>query len=556
MTQPQLSAIQLKIAQAKLKAQAIREGKPINYYLTEQPSDNSTPAPQVSQALSLLNLEQQNAVDIAMKGLSFVLQGPAGTGKTFTVKSILTELIKNHHLPIMTDSTANLTKAKDYGFIACAFTRRATQVVRSQLPDGLKACTIHKLLEYTMEFIEVIQDGKVVKKPRFYPARNKDNPLPSCLKLIVIDESSMVSTTLFKELEDACPHRPQIIFIGDLNQLKPVFDDSILGYKLTELPVVELKKVYRQKDGEILNFATDIREGKPLTNFTTPEYKNERLNIMQFRTPDAENVRVRQFGGILSKLIDSDQLNPLAGDLILMPQNVGVGTIEVNKQIADYYDQKTGRLLYHIISGFNNLYLAVGDKILIDRNDAIITKITTNPMYSGKYPSLPSAKLNRWGGMRTGAYMSDTEDVIEDISEDDDLESLMSVMVNASLDIDERSTSASHVIHYSFINDESDTVHQIKNTGDVNKIELSYAITVHKSQGSQANHVVILLSSQHRMGLHRELLYTAVTRAQSKCTIYADSGNISKCIMSPRIKGNTLEAKIEYFKTKMLERQS
>lgn len=83
---------------------------------------------------------------------------------------------------------------------------------------------------------------------RFEPQRNKINPLPRELTTIIIEESSMVGTELFQLLLDAIPegHQVQLIFLGDINQLSPVFGDAILGYKLIELPAIVLTQVYRQ----------------------------------------------------------------------------------------------------------------------------------------------------------------------------------------------------------------------------------------------------------------------------------------------------------------------
>lgn len=519
-----------------------------------------------------LNPQQQKAVELGLSGQSFVLIGSAGTGKTFTVKYILEEMIRHHKLPLMTEETKNLVKG-DYGFIATSSTRRATNVVRKGLPPGLKAATGHSLLEYQPEFYTEVstETGELVNKMRFIATRNKNNPLPSCLKFIGFDESSMLSVDFHKEIEDAIPHKPQLMYIGDLAQLKPVFGDAILGYKLNELPVVELTQVYRQKDGEILDFITDVREGKLVTDFKLPRYNNERLTIQQFRTPERKEVRLAQFGSYLQKSIDDELISPLSGDLILCPFNVGVGTTELNKFVADYYDQKLHRQIVPIIAGMNTIYLAIGDKILIERNDAVVTDIQINPAYLGRIPPAPSHKLNRWGGVRATKYGALDLQAIEEeaIDNEDDLELMLSrqgAMLNLehslhelSADAEKIKLAASHIVSYSFLDPTEQQIEAYltsKNTnietatsaGDVNKIELAYCISIHKSQGSQAPHVMVLLSNQHNTMLHRELLYTGASRAQTKLTIVCDQGNINKCIANARIKGETIAEKAEFFK--------
>lgn len=578
--------IQLLIRNSKLKAQAIKEGKDPFFYINLENNKMEPEAPKevsiilpanlekdlnslpLSNSISL-NEQQERAIELALSGKSFVLAGYAGTGKTFTVRYILEELIKSHKLNQMAVETKTLQKG-DYGFIACAYTRRATSVVRQGLPHGLKASTCHALLEYEPEFYEDFdKDGNLVKKMRFIERRNQYNPIPSSVSLIVLDESSMISVDLHDKIMKALPHQPQIIYIGDLAQLKPVFGDAILGYKLNELPVVELTQVYRQKDGEILDFATDIREGKNLTNFTLPQYKNERLKINQFKTQEKDNIRLVQLGSILQKHIAEEDIDPLAGDLILCPFNVGIGTTELNKYVADYYDQANDRKIIPIRSGIKTQYFAIGDKILVDRNDALITDIRPNPKYSGVLPAAPSHTINRWGGMRTGKYMINNIATPDDSS--DDFESMLMANSDAlSLEqIDESAIKqeASHIIYYQFISPDIQQMEKYRESvdksmtesmssaGDINKMELAYCISVHKSQGSQARHVMLLIMRQHAVMLNRELLYTAVTRAAKRLTIYADSGCISKCIMNPSIKGNSLAEKAEFFKGRIKEKQ-
>jgi exodeoxyribonuclease V alpha subunit len=72
----------------------------------------------------------------------------------------------------------------------------------------------------------------------------------------------MVDVPLFDKLMDACPHKPQLIFLGDIQQLPPVFGSSILGFKMLELPIIELTEVYRQaRNSPIIDLAWKLLEG-------------------------------------------------------------------------------------------------------------------------------------------------------------------------------------------------------------------------------------------------------------------------------------------------------
>jgi hypothetical protein len=154
-------------------------------------------------------------------------------------------------------------------FSISAFTRRATNNIRRNVSEDFQpnCITIHKLLEYEPQFYTEYdaEKDKEVNKMSFEPARNESNPLPESLVCIAMEESSMIGTELFKEIENANPHNPQYIFLGDIQQLPPVFGQAVLGFKMLELPVVELTEVYRQAfDSPILRLAHRILSGKPI----------------------------------------------------------------------------------------------------------------------------------------------------------------------------------------------------------------------------------------------------------------------------------------------------
>ena len=80
-----------------------------------------------------------------------------------------------------------------------------------------------------------------------------------------MEESSMIDLPLWNFLFEAMQRGTQCIFIGDINQLPPVFGPSILNYALTQLPIIELKTVYRQAlESSVLRNAHNILEGKSL----------------------------------------------------------------------------------------------------------------------------------------------------------------------------------------------------------------------------------------------------------------------------------------------------
>ena len=98
---------------------------------------------------------------------------------------------------------------------------------------------------------------------------------------------------------------------------------------------------------------------------------------------------------------------------------------------------------------------------------------------------------------------------------------------------------------------DSDQYITIETAAGVNNIIHAYALTVHKSQGSEWRKVYLCLHQSHATMLQRELLYTAVTRAKEELYVICEPDSFVKGIDRQRIKGNTLAEKAEFFKGKL-----
>lgn len=507
-----------------------------------------------------LNDEQWQAVDHALRGESFCLIGPAGTGKTTTMKAVLTALINAGKIPVISNHGHKHLPENAPGISISAFTRRATNNIRRNVSEDLQSncITIHKLLEYEPQFYEEYdaEKGKTVNKMIFAPARNQLYPLPSNLKAIAFEESSMISVQLHSEVVAATPNQDvQYIYLGDIQQLPPVFGQAILGFKMLELPVVELKTVYRQAfDSPIIKLAHRILSGKeiPLSEFkewgipgklTLFPWKKKigadvaLLTIAKFFVGDTKSD-----GTFIQGQLQKGLYNPET-DAILLPFNKSCGTDELNKHIANRIAKSEGRIVWEIIHGFKKSYLAVGDKVLYDREDGIVRNIYRNPSYSGVPARSESVSLDYWGNKPKNAANVDAGDM------DDDDFLLAQVAVAKVGEDDERVRASSHTIEVELL-DSGRTV-RIDQAGQVNNLILGYAITVHKSQGSEWDKVYLCLHNSHATMLQRELLYTAVTRAKKELFVICEEDTFEKGIKGQRIKGNTLAEKAEYFKGKI-----
>jgi hypothetical protein len=548
------------------------EYRPVDKTASEIVEESTRMDPTADSSEFSWNDEQKDAINRARKGESFNLIGAAGTGKTTTEKEVCRVLVAEDIVPVLDMSTKYLQRGSP-GILVTSFTRRAVRNSRRVLPDDIKphCVTLHKVLEFEPIFYEVWDEvkGEMRKTMRFEPQRNMNNPLPSTLKCIIIDESSMVSTELFKQLLDALPDPAavQFIFVGDLHQLPPVYGTAILGFKLLELPTVELKKIYRQaQKSPIIMLAHKIKNGEdvPLKEKRVEETDQGKVVLHPWKKALSDFDAMHTCSKFLENMVKSGDFNE-EEDIILCPQektkNLAFGTNEFNRVVAqalgegrkgvDDKGRETERaFVYEIIAGYEKHYLAVGDRLLVGREDAIITKITRNAKYWGKRPRPASIELDRWGNYK--------KKVVEEEGDDFDVDKyLESFDLTPDTKDEDRKQEASHLIDVKLLDSEKEET--LTSAGDINASQFAYCLTVHKSQGSEWNRVFFLTHQSHVVMWNRELLYTAITRARKEFYAIVEPdrasklGTLSKAARSPRIKGDTLAEKAEYFKGKKEE---
>jgi ATP-dependent exoDNAse (exonuclease V) alpha subunit len=515
------------------------------------------------------NAEQQQAIDNTLFKKSFCLIGAAGTGKTTTLKGAVTAAMEAHRIPPLDASTKHLSAGAP-GVALLSYTRRAVRNIAKQMPEFLKphCLTFHKVLEFEPEYYEEENDeGRIVNKMRFAPQRHRDNPLPRTLSLVIVDEASMTSTDLFALFLAALPDPSsvQFIFLGDLNQLPPVYGQPVLGLKLLELPVVELTRVYRQAlESPIISLALGVKDN----NFATfnkdaetlwgaPRHWNakevtERISLnapgrgkvtlVPWKKDFEAEVALKAVAGKIPQWVEEGFYDP-EEDLMLCPWNLSFGTIELNKHIADTLAKRRNAKVWEIIAGFNKHYLAVGDRLMVEKQDALILDIYKNPKYLGVHPQMPSESLNRWGVNESGEKQVD-------IDTDVDIDELLAA--HDATQIEDRTAQCSHIIKIRMI--DTDEIVLLDKAAQLNNSSLGYAITVHKAQGSECRKVFFLTAGCHSAMLFRELVYTAITRAAEELVILMQPTMLARAAKRPRIKGDTLAAKLDFFRSRNQER--
>ncbi len=527
---------------------------------------------QFSQNIEL-NDEQKmavrNALDFSIP--ESVIFGSAGTGKTTLLRQMVTDLAPL--LPQFGHEHKHLSSAAP-AIAVVSYTRRAVKNLRRALTGiGMKSicCTIHKLLEYAPEqYSELNSEGEMVQKMRFSPSRCRSYPLTG-LKFLIVDEAGMDAVELDAEVREALPADCRIVYLGDIYQLPPVYGSAILGFKLADaargtIPYVHLQHVYRQAlDSPILRFALKVKDGvcpefnamycKAARTWESPK-KDSVLKVMPIsEVSDDPEFLSSKFGAMFAKSYTEGRFNP-DEDVILIPHGKPhtFGSHALNLHIAQAITDKNSLDVYEVFSGFNKLYLSIGDKIAIGPHEGRIKEIVRNGKYYGKFPRPPGKSLDRWGRLKLGQQAINAADVCLDGT--NNIGGKVSLdQIDAFLDagrLEDRKAQCSHVVTIQL--EDSTEEMSFSTAAELNLLTFTYALTCHKAQGAEWRRVYIILHHVHANMYSREWLYTAMTRAREECVILARPMALEKCVSRAMITGTTLAEKAEFFKGKQKEK--
>lgn len=527
-----------------------------------------TPAPATAVTPAGVSLNEKQSLFVQLAGdlddpRPVVLLGPAGTGKTTAISALFQRLFTDGAIPQVQWRHRHLPDSS-LGAVVVAFTRRATTNVRKRMPKDVQtnAITIHKLLEYApVDEMVPVRDkqGKETGKQRlakvFRPMRDALNQLPPGLKLVIVEEVSMLGLLLDRNLQAALPSDTKLVLVGDLAQLVPVMDSPALAKYLQDSHIVELTDVYRQAlDSPIISLATDVRRGKgrmvpEKVELLSPD-GSSKLTLHPWKKLLTVPQTLNALAIFFREKYAAGEYDPVE-DQILIPfyKADTIGSVELNKHLGTMISRANGREVFQIVAGFETRHYAVGDYCIFDKEDCEILEIKKNRAYAGKPAAPSSLTMDYWGHdpQRKAKLMENDAQAASD-----DVDHLL-YMAAPSFDPDNpdgsRVTAASHAVRVRML--ETGTEELLTSAADINKLELAYAMTVHKAQGSEWERVFVVMHKDHACMLSRELLYTAVTRAKKELYVLCEKDTIVKACLNQEIKGETLEEKIRGLKLKL-----
>jgi exodeoxyribonuclease V alpha subunit len=434
-----------------------------------------------------LDPKQMEAVSMCVDG-SFriaAVTGPAGSGKTTIIKTVVEKMQENGLIIRIAAPTGKAA-------------RRITDIT------GLKAVTIHKLLEYPLPGERDPETGKVLEPGS--PKRNYQCPLVG--DVVLVDEYAMVNNELDRNLIDALPRGCRLLVFGDISQLPPIEPHQIKTEGGTpfeqhlQRKSITLDTVHRQgADAGILHSANLIRKG-----------------IMPKKYDDFEFVFTEQPVKYLERYVDNAldagvDFSKLENQVICAEKKSWVGTGPLNRLLQDFFNgervAEEGLSLPREKWDTIEVQIAVGDKIVCTSNTYDMRN------YHERYEQFNEREVGIYSTFiptPDSAMMLNGETGV-----------IVAIDIDGSIEAD----FGDRVVHipsqYVEYNNYNDSFY---NKDPRKGIDLAYALTTHKCQGSEFSRVIYVINKSKPFMLNRKNFYTAVTRAKDHVMVICDQASL------------------------------
>ncbi len=355
-------------------------------------------------------------------------------------------------------------------FLAAPTGRAAKRMTEA---TGFEARTIHRLLE-----LNGALSGEDGRKVRF--ERNEQMPLEA--DVIIIDEMSMVDLQLFQALLKAVVPGTRLILVGDMDQLPSVGSGQVLRDLIEsgQFPMVVLRRIFRQAgESDIIVNAHKINRGEQIA------LDNKSRDFFLLERNDVNVIYKHMIQLIQDKIPGYVQATPMDIQVLTPMRKGSLGCETLNAILQRYLNPPDAGKREHAVG---EMIYREGDKVMQIRNN-----------YQLEWEIVGGFGIAIDRG--TGIFNGDMGRIIE----------INEAAETLVVEYDERRR-----VTYPF--------------GLLDELELSYAVTIHKSQGSEYPAVILPLLAGPRMLFNRNLLYTAITRARSCVTILGRSDTVRSMI--------------------------
>lgn len=431
------------------------------------------------------NKEQREAIELGAKNGVFLLDGKAGSGKSKITLTLVDVVGKGHKGITLSGKAANVL-AK----------------------NGLNASTIHRAL---IEIGLMSPEGGAYDRPINYDNITREDPVYT-EQIIILDEASMVDNGLFLQILRAIPNGHQIAIVGDSGQLPAIGRGAIFDYLLsaTEFAHVTLTQVHRQaQDSGTLEVANKVREGKQFLSYNADYEKDGVIikgNNKDFYTFAYQNKAkiLPMFTAMVERYINNpnknnDDLQIITGlkdrgDLSVTSLNKLVQPL-FNPPVAGMDEFQSGKYTYRkgdrvIQQGNNYKATVVSQQQFIELTNGFIStdeiETTTTEVFNGTFGKIVDC-VQGYGLL---IQFEDTDGLV----------------------------------YY----------HKGEKVDEIKQIDLGYAISCHRSQGSGFKDLFVVVTYNEYMLLSKQFLYTALTRTIDNCFLFCETKAIAYAVKTDK----------------------
>ncbi len=367
-----------------------------------------------------------------------------------------------------------LYKNKEKKVALCAPTGRAAK--RMEEATGSEAKTLHRLLEI----------GKIKDELEIEDIDQELSPIDA--DVVIVDEMSMVDIFLMNYLVRAIYLGTKLVLVGDVDQLPSVGPGCVLKsiIESEKFATVYLDKIFRQaaKSKIILN-AHHVNKGEKFIDKNSENYEELKEDFFYLNESNQEKILANILSLSKDRLKNYGDYEFFKNIQVITPSKKGlIGTRELNKYLQQELNPKADNKKEKT---FGNVTFRQGDRIMQIKNNYDI------------YWEKRKEQVEYGSGIFNGEFGT-----IIDINEE---EKQIQVIYDDNKNA-----------WYSF--------------QDIDQIEHAYAITVHKSQGSEFDVVILPITASAPMLLTRNLLYTAITRAKKLLIVIGASNVIDRMIQN------------------------
>ena len=354
--------------------------------------------------------------------------------------------------------------------VLAAPTGRAAK--RMSETTGYEAATIHRLLR-----VASIQDeagNSVIFQ------KNAEEPIEA--DVIIIDEMSMVDIMLFKALLSAVPISSRLILVGDASQLPSVGPGTVLSdiCSCPSFPKVKLEKIFRQDEtSSIVINAHKIDRGEHI------ELSSSIRDFIFLERDDASVIKQTIGWMISDKLPAYVGCGPFDVQVLTPMKKGALGVYELNRFLQQVLNPASPQKSEYL---YGDTLFREGDKVMQTKNDYQLEWTTDD-------------KLTSLAQSGSGVFNGD----LGRIRRIDEASRNITVLFDDG-----------RIVRYPF--------------SDLDELDLSYAMTIHKSQGSEYPAIIIPILDPSAPLVYRNLLYTGITRARSCVVLLGSSKTIDRMI--------------------------